>query len=314
MSNRVIVTGASGFIGRALCRHLVVSGLEVVALSRRPSRATELLGNEVKAVRWDAAACGDWAALADAALAIVNLAGENIAAGRWTKKKKQRITQSRINAGKAVVAAVEQAKNKPKVVVQASGVGCYGDRGDERLDESSSLGTGFLADVAGQWEQSIQPVASMGVRLATVRIGAVLGPTGGLLAAVRPMFRLFLGNWPGNGKQWFSWVHIEDVVAAIRFLIENADAHGPFNLVSPNPVISKEFYKQLGSALHRPVIFRVPAFALKLLLGQMAAELLLSGQRVMPRRLSQAGYEFKYPHLRSALEDIIKTSKHTQAD
>jgi uncharacterized protein (TIGR01777 family) len=305
MSDRVLITGASGFVGRALSRHLVEMGLDVVALSRRPSRAREVLGSKVEVAEWDGVTCGAWADLADGALGIVNLAGENIGAGRWTKKKKRRIIESRVNTCKAIVAAVAQSKNKANVIVQASGVGYYGDRGADVLVESSSLGTGFLADVARQWEASVEPAADMGVRVAVIRLGGVLGPGGGLLSSVLPAFRMFLGGWAGSGKQWFSWVHIEDVVSAIRFLIEHSDLYGAFNLVSPNPVVSKEFYKVLGAVMHRPVLFGGPGFMLKLVLGEMATELLLSGQRAVPEKLLAAGYRFKYSDAKWALEKIV---------
>jgi len=293
-SRRILVTGATGFIGRAITRELTEAGYEVVALSRQPSKASDLIGKNIKVVQWDAclrrnAMCrqaagpSGWAALADDAYAVVNLAGENLAALRWTKKKMQRILNSRLNAAKAIVSAVESVKNKPQVVIQISAIGYYGDRGDEILSENSSAGVGFLPNVCRQLEQAIQPVEALGVRLATVRIAVVLGAGGGIISHVLPAFRFFVGGHPGSSRQWFSWIHIDDVAGAIRFLIENAELQGTFNLSAANPVLSKQFYKLLGKEMHRPSIFPMPAFMLKLMMGKMASEILLCSQRVLPK-------------------------------
>ncbi|MHC4556923.1 MAG: TIGR01777 family oxidoreductase [Planctomycetota bacterium] len=305
MSKQILITGATGFIGRAVCTELVKGGYQIAALTRQPNKARDLLTGEIKVVQWDAISSSGWGTFADGALAIINLAGESIGTGRWTRKKKQQIMESRLNAGQAILSAVENTRIKPQVIIQASGVGYYGDRGDEILSESASEGTGFLADVARQWEQSIQVVASMGVRLAVIRIAPVLGAEGGLMSRVLPVFRCFLGGRLGSGKQWFPWIHIDDVVGAIRFLIENDDSKGVFNLTSPSPIRSGEFYTLLGRVMHRPTILHIPAFLLKLILGEMGTELLLSGQRVLPERLLQAGYNFKYFDAKSALENIV---------
>ena len=301
-----MVTGATGFIGRALTCELVEAGYEMVVLSRQSSKASDLIGNNIKAVQWDAVTPSGWATLANDAFAVVNLAGENLAALRWTKKKMQRILNSRINAAKAIVSAVESVKNKPQVVIQISAIGYYGDRGDEILSENSSAGVGFLPDVCRQLEQAIQPVEALGVRLATARIAVVLGSGGGIISHVLPAFRFFVGGHPGSGRQWFSWIHIDDVAGAIHFLIENAELQGTFNLSAANPVLSKQFYKLLGKVMHRPSIFPMPAFMLKLMMGKMASEMLLCSQRVLPRKLLETGYRFKYVDVEHALEDIIK--------
>lgn len=238
MSKLIITTGASGFIGKVLSRQLIEENYDVVALSRNPGESNKLLPNEVNVVKWDAKTAQGWANYADGAYAIINLAGESIASGRWTRTKKRRILESRLNAGKAVIQAVEQAKNKPRVVIQASGVGYYGGRGDEVLDESSSSGSGFLSEVAKQWEQSTKRVESVGVRHVIIRTGVVLGPNGGFLSRVILPFRLFVGGRLGSGKQWISWIHIYDEVKAIRFLWEREDLHGVFNLTAPSPLTS----------------------------------------------------------------------------
>jgi uncharacterized protein (TIGR01777 family) len=305
MSKRVIITGATGFIGKALCKQLVEEGYDVVALSRDPKKGSESLPNQVKAIEWDSKTSEGWADHADGSYAIINLAGENIGAGRWTQRKKHKILESRLNAGKAVVQAVEQISNKPRVVIQASGIGYYGDRGDEILEESSSSGTGFLTEVAKPWEESTKKVASFGVRHVIIRTGVVLGSNGGFLSRVLLPFRLFIGGHLGSGRQWISWIHIDDEVRAIRFLMEKEDSQGVFNLTAPNSLTSKDFFSLLGRVMRRPSWLPIPGFVLRPALGEMAKELILSGQRAMPKRLLESGYEFLYPDAESALREIL---------
>lgn len=306
MEKRIVITGATGFIGRRLSIELAGAGHEVVALTRRRAEAEEIFAGSAVVVEWDAATVGPWSELVDGAMAIVNLAGENIGTGRWTEKKKQLILESRLNAGRAVTAAIRSAERRPQVLIQASGVGYYGDRGDELLDEDSSLGEGFLADVAHQWENSVGEDEMLGVRLAIIRLGVVLGPGGGAMTRLIRPFKSFVGGHPGSGKQWLPWVHIDDVVGAVRFLIENADCEGPFNVTVPEPTRSKDFYDQLGKAMHRPASFPMPRSALKLALGEMATELLLPSTRVVPKKLLEAGYEFKFTDPAAAFSDILE--------
>lgn len=305
-SRRVLITGASGFIGQSLTRDLAAAGFEVIALSRSDDKAKAILSDDIHVVKWDAESAEGWADLADGALAVINLAGENIGSGRWTKKKKHRILQSRLNAGRAVTEAVQKATSKPSVLIQASGIGYYGSRGDELLDETSLPGAGFLADVAAQWEQSVKSLEDLGVRVATIRLGVVLGPKGGVISRLKLPFSFFLGGHPGSGKQWFPWIHIDDVAGGIRFLIDNPDCTGPFNLTVPEPILSKDFYTLFGKAMHRPAFFPMPAFGLKLLLGEMAAELLLPSVKAIPQKLLRAGYEFKFPDALPALRNILQ--------
>jgi uncharacterized protein (TIGR01777 family) len=306
MSKRILVSGATGFIGRALCRRLVKGGYEVVALSRDPTRGNESLPNQVSIVRWDAKTAKGWADYAEGAYAIINLAGESIGSGRWTRTKKRGILESRLNAGGAVVEAVEKAGDKPKVVIQASGIGYYGDSGDEIVEESSLPGSGFLSDVAEKWEGSTKGVQSAGVRHVIIRTGVVLGADGGFLSRVILPFRLFVGGRLGSGHQWIPWIHIEDEVGAIVFLMEEEKLRGAFNLTAPNPLTSKEFFSLLGKAMRRPSWLPVPGFALRLFLGEMAKELILSGQRAMPKRLLESGYEFLYPQAELAVLEILE--------
>jgi hypothetical protein len=308
MKKRIVITGATGFIGKPLSIALAGAGYEVVALSRRHVEAETIFAGNVKVVEWDAVTSSQWSEHVDGALAIVNLTGDNIGAGRWSEKKKKLILESRLNAGAAVTEAIRSAEHKPEVLIQTSGVGYYGDRGDELLDENSTNGTGFLADVARQWEASVREVASMGVRLATIRLGVVLGAGGGVMSRLIPPFRFFVGGHPGSGKQWLPWVHINDVIGVVRFLIESANCEGPFNVTSPEPTLSKDFYNLLGKAMHRPAVFPMPAFALKLALGEMATELLLPSTKVVPKKLLEAGYEFTFPDPGAAFSDILKAS------
>jgi len=310
MSKRVIITGATGFIGNALCRELIQGRYEVVELSRGPEMGKALLPNQVKVVKWDTQSSEGWADYADGAYAIVNLAGENIASGTWTTERKQRILQSRLDAGKAVVEAVEKVKTKPQVVIQSSGIGYYGDSGDEIVDETSPPGSGFLVEVAKQWEKTTQEVESMGVRHVVIRTGVVLGEEGGFLSRIIPPYRFFLGGYMGSGKQWIPWIHIDDEAKAIRFLMEKKDLQGVFNLTAPNPITSRDFSKVLGKAMKKPAWLPVPGFVLRLFLGEMAKELILSGQRAVPKRLLESGYEFSYADAKSALAQIPSHGKN----
>ena len=307
MGRRVIVTGGTGFIGRLLCRRLAERGYEVVVLSRDSEKAERIFEGAVVGVSWDAKSDAGWSEHADGAYGIVNLAGANIASGRWTNKRRERILRSRLDAAKAVSEAVAHSGVKPRVVVQASAIGYYGDRGDEQLDEFSTKGAGFLSDVAERWERSTESVESFGVRRVIIRTAVVLGRHGGFLERVLPAFRFHAGGPLGSGRQWISWIHIEDEVNAICFLLEGGSLRGVFNLAAPAPVRNGGFYRTLGLQLDRPARLRMPGLALKLMLGKMADEMILAGQRVHPRRLLEAGYEFRYPVLAGALEELLGT-------
>ena len=307
---RVIITGGTGLIGRALAADLAGDGHEVIVLSRAPERVTAMPAG-VRVERWDARSAEGWGALADGADAIVNLAGESIAgtgfilSRRWTAERKRRIRDSRLNAGRAVVQAVELASDKPRVVVQASGVGYYGPRGDEELTEEASPGQDFLARTAIEWEASTAPVEPLGVRRAIIRSGAVLGTKGGAFPFMLLPFRLFVGGPVGSGRQWLPWIHIADEVRAIRFLIENEAASGPFNLVAPDLLTNAEFNRVLGRVMRRPAFMRVPAFALRLLLGEMSI-VSLEGQKAIPRRLQELGFAFRFPEAKAAMRDLLR--------
>lgn len=306
---RVVITGGTGLIGHALSASLASDGHKVIVLSRSPERATNL-PDGVRVERWDARTADGWVQLADGADAIVNLAGANLAGGgflpsRWTDERKRVIRDSRVYAGQAVVEAVSQADQKPGVIIQASGIGYYGFRGDEWLAEDAAPGDDFLARLASDdWEPSTAPVEEMGVRRAIIRTAAVLDRDEGALPSAMLPFRLFVGGPIGSGKQWLSWIHLADEVAAIRFLIENAEARGPFNLSAPNPLTNADFGRVLGRVMGRPYYFPTPAFALKLAFGELSS-VLLEGQRVLPQRLLDMGFTFRFPDAEDALRDLL---------
>ena len=300
---RVIITGGTGLIGRALVENLASGGHEVVVLSRAPERTTGLPAG-VRAERWDARTADGWVHLADGADAIVNLAGENLSAGRWTDEQKRRIQDSRLLAGQAVVQAVEQASRKPGVVIQASGIGYYGPCGDKEITEDAAPGRDWLAQVAVQWEDSSAAVEAMGVRRAVARTGVVLSTQGGALPRMMLPFQLFVGGPLGGGKQWFPWIHLQDEAAAIRFLIDTNAAAGPFNLAAPHPLTNAQFSRVLGQVMGRPAIIPAPAFVLRALFGEMAT-LLLDGQRGVPKRLLELGFQFRFTQAEAALRDLL---------
>jgi uncharacterized protein (TIGR01777 family) len=300
---KVVITGATGFIGRALCKALY-KDYEIIALTRNIESAHKSIGDLAKVVLWDAKTAAGWAEEADGAFAIINLAGENAASGRWNKARKSRILQSRLDAIGAIVETIKQIKNKPKVVIQTSAIGWYGLSLDESFDEDSPLGEGFLASVCRDIESRAEEYERLGVRCAIIRTGVVLGLDGGAFPKMVKPFRLYFGGYLGSGKQWFSWIHLDDEVAAIKFLMENEQLKGAFNLTAPQPVTMKEFSRILGKVIHRPVWFNAPAFAARLALGEMANEMLLAGQKVLPKRLLNTGFDFKYTNVKQALIDI----------
>lgn len=304
---KVIITGGTGLIGSALARNLATDGHEIVVLTRDPSQKVPQLPTSARLVRWDTETGEGWSEEAEGADAIVNLAGETIGpqAGLWTTERKRRILQSRTNAAAAVVDAIRRTDQKPRMLLQMSGIDYYGTHADEQITEKAPAGSGFLADVTRAWEAGSEPVEALGVRRAVARTGVVLAKRGGTLDLLALPFKLFVGGKLGSGNQYMSWIHIEDEVAALRFLIENEGASGPYNLVAPNPVTNKELASTLARVMGRPSFFPTPAFMLKLVLGEMSA-LVLEGQRALPARLQEAGFEFQFPNLEGALRDLLR--------
>ncbi len=311
---KIVITGGTGLIGSALAASLAQDGNQVTILSRSPQSSSEALPAGVKIVQWDGRTANGWGHLVDGADAVVNLAGESIAGDsmsalifkRWTPERKERLLNSRLDAGKAVVEAIEMAKVKPAVLVQASAVGYYGSRGDEMLTEDASAGDDFLVRICQAWEASTAAVEPMGVRRAIIRSpGVVMSTSGGAFPFMLLPFKLFVGGPLGGGKQWFSWIHIKDEVKAICFIIDRPDASGAFNLAAPQATTNAEFSKILGKVMRRPSFIPVPAFALKLLFGGKAA-ILLGSTRQIPKRLEGLGFKFDYPTAQAAITDVLK--------
>ncbi|MDJ0873020.1 MAG: TIGR01777 family oxidoreductase [Gammaproteobacteria bacterium] len=302
----VLITGGTGLIGTALAKALLADGHGVTILTRQRNPR---LSEGAVAQLWDGKTSEDWGHLVNEVDAVVNLAGENIAGqgplpGRWTVSRKEVIRQSRIGAGLALAQAIADATKPPAVLVQASGIGYYGTSDDEPIDEEAPAGTDFLATLAVDWEASTRPVEDKGVRRVVIRTGAVLSTSGGALPKLLLPYQMYVGGPAGSGRQFMPWIHIDDEVNAIRFLIEQSTAQGAFNLCAPSPVTNREFGNTLGRVMHRPSLLPVPAFVLHMLLGEVA-DLVLEGQRAFPKRLQSLGYEFRFAELEPALRDLL---------
>lgn len=296
-----LVTGATGLIGsRILQAHP-----NAKALARKPSSVTAKHPG-VQAYAWETSLPVPPEALDDVDV-VLHLAGEPVAGPRWTDARKASIRESRVQGTRQVVLAMGKAKQKPRVLVCASAVGYYGNRGDEVLTESSSPGSDFLASVCADWEKEAEAATALGIRVVCLRIGIVLASKGGALDAMLPVFRAGLGGPLGNGKQWMSWIHIDDVIGLVGFAAENDALRGPVNTTAPNPVTNHEFTKALGATLHRPAIVPAPLFALRLALGGFA-DAVTSSQRVAPKAALAAGYAFKYVDVATALEEVLGAS------
>ena len=292
------MSGASGLLGKALSRAMVADGSKITRMVRRKTSSG---GDEIL---WQPGQTLD-PALVSGFDAVIHLAGESVV-GRWTDAKKKSIRESRVFGTHTIAEAVAHAAQKPAVFLAASAIGFYGNRGDELLIEESASGTGFLPEVCREWEAASDPVEQAGIRLAHLRTGIVLSKNGGALKPVLQLFKLGLGGRLGRGLQWWSWIHIDDMVGAMIHVLNNKALCGPVNMVGPDPVTNAEFTKVLGKVLHRPAIFPVPAFALRLAMGQMAEEVLLGSQRVEPRVLLASGYDFRFRGLESALTNLMQ--------
>lgn len=308
-NKRVIITGGSGLIGRALTEKLTGAGYEVVILSRSPQEVSGL-PQRARAIGWDAQTGEGWLHEANGAYAIINLAGPNLAGEgffptRWTPERKQYLRQSRLDAGAAVIDALNRIDERPSVLIQASATGYYGPRGSEPFDESAAPGDDFLARLCVDWENSTVAAEQLGVRRAVIRSGLVLSTKDASLPRVILPYKLFVGGPFGSGKQWWSWIHLLDEVRAIRFLIEHPTAKGPFNLTSPNPLTNDDFGRALAREMGRPHLIPVPAFAMRAAFGEVSS-VVLTGQRVLPRRLQELGFEFEFPELRPAFRHLFK--------
>ncbi|MEW6038267.1 MAG: TIGR01777 family oxidoreductase [Pseudomonadota bacterium] len=297
---RILVTGGTGFIGSQLCQDLGGGGARLVVLSRRPDRVRDRCGLGVTAI-------ASFPELSPALAfdAVINLAGEPIVGPRWTDARKKLLWDSRVELTRSLADYIDRAEVKPKVLISGSEVGFYGDQGDRILDETSGCADGFGHRLCEAWELAALRAADFGVRVCIVRTGMVMGASGGFLAPLLPLFRLGLGARIGSGEQWMSWIHLRDYIAIIRWLICAPDLSGVFNATAPNPVTNRQFTEILSRLLRRPALLAVPASVLRLLMGREMSGLLLGGQRVLPARLLESGFRFRYPELEIALRDAL---------
>ena len=301
---KILVTGSTGLVGTALASELKRDGHTVCRLVRPETKAESLRSSDGFDVKWDPAT-GELGGAAVGADAVVNLGGASIAEGRWTPERKKQLRTSRVDNTRALVNALAKMSARPRVLISASAVGYYGNRGDEVLREESGPGNDFLTELAKDWEAEANKAESLGIRVVLARVGVILAKNGGALPTMARPFRLGIGGRLGSGQQWMSWITLADVVAILRFALENGAIRGPVNVVSPQPVRNADFTRALAMALHRPALFPAPAFALRLALGEMADALLLSSQRVVTEKLGKLGYRFVNPDLEGALASVL---------
>jgi uncharacterized protein (TIGR01777 family) len=300
---KILFFGGTGFIGKHLIPLLLKEGHELTLFSGRANPG--ITDRRIELIKWDAASPVLPAELFAGEYGIINLAGENIGSRRWTGRQKNKILLSRVLVAEAISEAISKAPVMPKFIIQASAVGYYGSQGDALIDESSVKGKGFLADVVNSWEEALNPVKKAGSRIIFLRTAPVLGPNGGVLPQLMLPFQLFFGGHLGNGRQWFPWIHITDAVSGIMFLLRNEKANGIYNLSAPEPVRNREFAEFAAKAINRPCWFHIPSIILRAALTERADELLLTSQRVVSRRLTEAGFEFRFKNIKMALNDLF---------
>ncbi|MCA9166936.1 MAG: TIGR01777 family oxidoreductase [Planctomycetales bacterium] len=294
---KILVSGASGLVGSALRQVLAGRGAQVLNLTRSPRNSDD--------IGWDPGAGQLDPGALEGIEAVVHLAGESIANGRWTAEQKQRILNSRVRGTQLLAETVAGMANPPRALISASAIGYYGDRGSQQLTEDSAAGTLFLSRVCQQWEEATSPALRAGIRVVNTRFGVILSREGGALKKMLTPFRLGLGGRIGDGRQYWSWITLQDTVRAIDFALQHDSINGPINVVAPHPVTNSQFTKSLGRVLHRPTIFPMPAFAARLALGEMADELLLASANVIPAQLNAAGFRFLHAELEPALREVI---------
>jgi uncharacterized protein (TIGR01777 family) len=296
---KIVVSGSTGLIGSALCSFLSANNHHVLRLVRKTTAGRDEIG-------WDPSSGKLDPAMLEGSDAVIHLAGENIAGGRWTEERKRRIRESRINGTRLLAQTLARLSNPPKSWISVSAVGYYGNRGEEVLDEKSGPGSGFLAELCREWETATESASGRGIRVVIPRLGTVLSPKGGALSLMLPVFRLGIGGRIGNGRQYMSWIALDDLMGIVDHAIRCESLRGPVNAVSPHPVTNLEFSKTLGRVLSRPVPFALPSFAARLAFGEMADEALLASARVIPARLRDSNYSFRFPELEPALRHVFK--------
>ncbi len=311
---KVFLTGGTGLVGREIIWNLIERGDTAVVLTRSKERAADKFKHfphheQIELVQGNPNEAGKWQAAIDGCNAVINLAGEPVFGKRWSEAQKQRLYDSRIDTTNHVVTAIEAASNRPRVLANASAIGYYGNTGEQEITEDAAAAEDFLAKICVDWEKAAEAATKHGVRVAILRIGVVLDEFDGALATMKTPFKLGVGGPIGRGRMWMSWVHVADVAGAFLKAIDDADMSGVYNAVSPTPVTNKEFSKALAAALHRPCLFPVPPFMLKLMYGESAA-IILASQKVLPQRLLNAGYEFRQPTCAEALESIFSDKKN----
>jgi hypothetical protein len=304
-TKRVVVTGATGLVGKRLCAHLKASGYQVVVFSRSPGKARRLVPGAAEYVEWNPQVQGEWVGALAGAYGVVHLAGASLFGKRWDAAYKKQLYDSRIESTRRLVEAMSRMETRPAVFVSSSAVGYYGARGDTRLDESAVPGKGFLADLCADWEQAAQKAEDYGIRTVLVRTGIVLDSDEGALAQLKLPFQLFIGGPVLPGSQWMSWIHVADQVGIIMMGLEDTRVRGPINATAPEPQTNSAFSSTLGKTLGRPSWLPVPGFALHIVLGEFA-DSLTTGQRVIPQKAQQLGYAFKHPTAEQALRDLLK--------
>jgi uncharacterized protein len=302
---QILIIGATGFIGRELVKELLENGHRPVAVTRNTASARGIFGGHIDLQSWDGLSAPGLAAIMEGSAAVINLAGENIGASRWTNERKKLLTESRVRTGEIISEAARLVSAKPEILIQGSAIGIYGTPLESATDESSPAGKGFMAGLTAKWEASVLPAKDYIPRIAWIRTGLVLGRNGGLLAKILLPFRFYSGTVIGPGNQWMSWIHMRDQVRAIRFILENEKASGPYNLTAPEPVRMKEFIKLTGQISGRPVWLKAPAWALKALLGEMADETVLASQNIYPGKLLKDGFSFEYTKPGPALANLL---------
>lgn len=305
---RILIIGATGMIGKALVRELRAAGHQVVVSSRNADKARQIFNSDADIRKWDGRSAVALAEILAGVDGMVNLAGENIAGGLWTRKRKLRLRESRVSTGRAITDAILQMKEKPAFLIQGSATGYYGPDLPHPVNENAPLGQGFLADLTGEWEGSVSLLQDAGIRVVFIRTGVVMHPEGGMLNKMLLPFRFYTGTTLGSGKQWISWIHLLDEVRAIRFLIENKESSGPYNLVAPHPVTMHGLIAAITATIRKPAWFKIPSSLLRATMGEMATETILANQQIKPSNLLEAGFQFRFERIEPALKDLLRNN------